>query len=408
MALPLLRADRTTFFGVFDIDVERRELEQRLSRVDDLLGRALGAALRLRTALRARGIEPLLEFSGHKGYHLWVRFDEAVPAANVRSLLYGLIERAGALPEGIRVEVFPNRDRAAQGTIGPVVKLPLGIHGRTGKRCDLVGEDGKPIADPFAVLGATPFAPSAVARDRQPPAATVTAAPVPTPALGPRAIKIVEGCRVIAHLKDKVEATSYLDHGERTLLLCTLGHLGTEGAEALHALIGRTFNYRKEVTDRHIGKLPSHPISCGRIRERWPNLTAAHPCACPMAPRGGGYPTPLLFALRASQIPAFRARKPAGDMQATVPSAESATGVSTGAPPKPHGANTTVSQAEALLGRIAELRRQERGIASAAARARAELLALFDATGADALDVTAGTLRRTRAADGSWRFLIEI
>jgi retron-type reverse transcriptase len=400
MALPLLRADGTAFFGVFDVDVGRQEVDRRLGVVDALLGRALGAALRLRGALGERGIEPALEFSGHKGYHLWVRFEEPVRALLVRRLLHGVLAAAAPLPEGIRVEVYPNRDRPASGTIGPIMKLPLGVHGRTGKRCDIVDEHGTPVEDPFEALRVLPLAPAGLARDC--PLPTATRPPASVPELGPRAAKVVEGCRVVAHLREKVEATSYLNHGERTLLLCTLGHLGPEGAAALHALIGRTHNYRREVTDRHIARLPPHPISCGRIRERFPDVTAAHPCTCPAAPRSGGYPTPLLFALRASQVPTFRARRarpgPAAASEGARPAAPG-TGRVTG---------DDAGEARALLARIAELRRHQRGTEASLERARAELAAVFDRLGVDAMATPVGTLRRRRGAAGAWEFSIEV
>lgn len=402
IALPLLRVDGTTYLAVYDIDVERRESDRRFGQVEALLGRALGAGLKLRGALRGRGIESLLEFSGHKGYHVWVRFEEALPASLVRRFLHEILAGAGRLPEGIRVEVFPTRDRPTRGSIGPIIKLPLGIHGRTGRRCDLLSDQGAPVEDPFELLRQVPPAPVALVRDNHPATPQAVSHAKPLPELGPRATKIIEGCRVVGYLRDKVQATGYLNHLERTLLLCTLGHLGAEGAAALHHLIGRTYNYRREVTDRHIAKLPSHPISCGRIRELFPDVTASHPCACPAAPRSGGYPTPLLFALRPSQIPSFRARKKGTGSEPR----------EGGDPPiqarAPGHAPSGEADAHALLTRIAELRRHQRGIEASLERARTELVALFDRLGLEAIATPLGTLRRTRAVDGSWEFRIEV
>lgn len=118
----------------------------------------------------------------------------------------------------------------------------------------------------------------------------------------------LEGCHVLGYLAQKSERTSYLNHRERWSLLCGLGHLGEEGRVALHAIIGHTYNYRREVTERNIERLPPWPISCPKLRELHPEAAAVGTCSCQFDLRGRGYPTPVLYALRPSEVPAFRQR----------------------------------------------------------------------------------------------------
>jgi hypothetical protein len=393
LALPLIRAGDVASLAVLDVDLERKLLAENPGRAEELLGRALGAALRLRHELARRGCGSLLELSGQKGYHLWLRFEEPVPCFRLRRWLLELVAAAGALPEGVRVEVFPKRDRLRPGEVGPVVKLPLGVHGKTGRRCALLDERGERVDDPFELLRTTPPIPRrivmAAPAEAPEPAATSAPAAAAAPAaeVGAEARKLLEGCGVLGYLAKKARDTAYLDHTERTTLLCTLGHLGEEGKAALHAIIGHTYNYSAEVTDRHIGRLPEFPMSCPKVRERHPEAAAVAPCTCRFELRGRGYPTPLLYALKPSQVPAFKKR------------AESASRAAGGGErssrrPEAAAASALRREAEVLLGKLAELKRHRRGIEGAIARVEGELAGLLERAGQSELQTSLGLLRR--------------
>jgi len=83
------------------------------------------------------------EFSGRKGYHIWVFFSAPVQNRIAREL-GRLITRDH--------EVFPKQDIIAEGGLGNLVKAPLGIHRVTGKRCLFVGEDLKVFPDQLKAL----------------------------------------------------------------------------------------------------------------------------------------------------------------------------------------------------------------------------------------------------------------
>jgi hypothetical protein len=122
---------------------------------------------------------------------------------------------------------------------------------------------------------------------------------------------VLEGCRVLGHLAEKAERTFYLDHRERLSLLCALGHLGEEGSRAVHAIISHTYNYKFEVTERHVRRLPEWPISCPKLKELHPEAVARGGCDCPRKPRERGYPTPLLLAVPSGEINALRKQRAA-------------------------------------------------------------------------------------------------
>ncbi len=394
LALPLVRAGDVCSLGVLDVDLGRKLLAEHPDRKEELLGRALGAALRLRRELARRGCASLLELSGEKGYHLWMRFEEPVPSFRLRRWLVSLVAAAGEPPEGVRVEIFPKRDRLRPGEMGSVVKLPLGVHRRSGRRCRLLDEHGEPLEDPYETLRTTPPIPRRIVVEPDEAAPPPASLPAPPPAeLGPRATRVLEGCKILGYLAKKAQDTSYLDHTERTTLLCTLGHLGEEGAAALHAIIRHTYNYSRDVTDRHISRRPEFPMSCPKVRERHPEAAALAPCTCRFALRGGAYPTPVLYALKPSEIPAFRRR----GRRASAGAGDDERPAERGTGPSQAGVRR---EAEALLGKLAELKRHRRGIDRSIARTEGELAALLERSGQSELQTSLGLLRRLSESAG--------
>jgi hypothetical protein len=294
----------------------------------------------------------------------------------------------------VRVEEFPNRDRLRTGDVGPLVKLPLGVHGRTGRRCALLDDLGHELADPLQAIRALPRLPADVVCAALAPSPAGGTERTPASTIGPRARRLLDGCYVLGHLAKKAEQTSYLTHRERTSLLCTLGHLGDEGRAALHAIILRTYNYKTEVTDRHAERLPPWPISCPKLRELHPEAVVVGTCKCQFELRGKAYPTPVLYALRPAEIPVFRKPPPR-------PEAAAEASLSLAGAPR--------QDAEETVRRIAELKRHRRGIEAALDRLHGELTALFDGAGADSLQLSMGVLRRVRRSEGEgWDFVIEV
>jgi hypothetical protein len=97
--------------------------------------------------VRRFGIPYLTEFSGKKGYHIWVFFDKSYPNKIARAL-----SQAFALQN----EVFPKQDGLRPGKLGNLVKAPLGVHQVTGNWCLFLDKDLKPEKDQYGVLEKAP------------------------------------------------------------------------------------------------------------------------------------------------------------------------------------------------------------------------------------------------------------
>jgi hypothetical protein len=89
------------------------------------------------------GIPCLTEFSGKKGFHIWVFFDKPYPNEIARTI--GSYIAAGH-------EIFPKQDHIETGKLGNLVKAPLGIHQVTGNWCHFLDGNLKPEEDQYAVL----------------------------------------------------------------------------------------------------------------------------------------------------------------------------------------------------------------------------------------------------------------
>lgn len=109
---------------------------------------------------RRFNIPYLTEFSGKKGYHLWVFFDKPYPNKFVRAL-------AGKF--AFNHEVFPKQDYICDGKLGNLVKAPLGKHQVTGNWCLFLDKDLRPEKDQYGVLaGIQTIDPIQVLKERFP------------------------------------------------------------------------------------------------------------------------------------------------------------------------------------------------------------------------------------------------
>jgi hypothetical protein len=94
-------------------------------------------AAEARVTLRDLGVPESsigVEFSGRKGYHVWVVLKDYVPNAELRRLGRAALVLAG---HPSATEVFPKQDEVRD--LGNLVKLPGGIHQVSGKPNNFIG-----------------------------------------------------------------------------------------------------------------------------------------------------------------------------------------------------------------------------------------------------------------------------
>jgi hypothetical protein len=180
----------------------------------------------------------LTEFSGKKGYHLWVFFDKPYPNKVVRAL---------ANQFAFNHEVFPKQDHIGQGKLGNLVKAPLGKHQVTGNWCLFLDKDLRPEKDQYGVLaGIQTINPIQVLKERFPEIYTKVCCNKPHGAVFPQEssklkIPVMKDCIHNAIMKGT-------DQGSRNevghIIASELRRLGVqqEQAEVIMASIWNTHN----------------------------------------------------------------------------------------------------------------------------------------------------------------------
>lgn len=304
--------------GVIDLDARHEEHKEAV----------VAFAQALVAIATMRGVRVLIEPTGGRGLHLWVPVDAPMAADSMFLLLRSWLLAAGSPSEGVRVELLPAPQDAVD-LHQQSITLPLGVHVESGQESQLRWSDGTPVTRDlqgiFRPANSLSQLMQLSPRQVSSPQTLAPALREPTPQQAPpkprfaRSLPIfqegadlkwvssnpdvqgiLERCALLRHLARKSDATGHLDHAERLSLLYSIGHLGTSGEQAIHAVLHRCRNYSETETSRQIGRKTGLPISCQRLREKHaeePPLREACNCDFGDVQRRGGYPTPLLHVM---------------------------------------------------------------------------------------------------------------
>jgi hypothetical protein len=321
----LLDPDGRCAYGVIDLDLSGDALAALPSPSSEEAPSALAHAglrthaTRLVEAASRLQLPLFAEDSGGRGIHLWLFLEPRRPARAVRALLGQIVAAAGPQPPDVGVELFPKGDRPGPQGLSTLVKLPLGLHQVTLRRCHLLDARLEPVLDPDEALArlavAPPDAVEALLGRRVVPLPAPDLAPAPPPAPPvptdptPRSLaealraiepgpeqraaeeRMLAGCTILRSLVARAYERHRLEPDEARAVLYTLGLVGRQGGlvEEVFATAGLG---RKELERVRRG-LPS-PAGCARLRRlAGPGATCDCPPGLPTLP----YPTPAGFAV---------------------------------------------------------------------------------------------------------------
>lgn len=329
-----IRLDGRVGFLALDLDIAKPALEA--ARYDPSRAVALREAVRSHGLLmlakaRELGFDPLLEASGFKGRHLWIFFEEPQPAAAAHALGLGFVRLLDLGHPDLSLEVFPKQPRLARGQLGNLIKLPLGIHRRTGRYALLLDDEGRPAAEPHALLRAKTRAPAELvtsvleamkgqhragstgssgrAKPPKEPSASDAAStplgfdagPAPPPPgpewtaedfdRDPEVAALLSSCHVLGALRQRIESHRRVTADEIAVLRHSLGHLAG-GVLAVNYLLRMCAGVPGDALLKK--RLSGSPISCAKIHQRVPHIAGTVACECHFEDLGGAYPNPLL------------------------------------------------------------------------------------------------------------------
>jgi group II intron reverse transcriptase/maturase len=295
--------------GVAVIEVMETRDEEGTLGAAPATSRAFDLAAAYRRAAVSLGAGPLLEWVSPDRARLWFAFAEPVPVRDARGLLVRVASAVGPPGDGLSVVAFPAADQL--GEPGPALPYPLGVEPRCGHRGRFVSGNGEALEPLEALasiirLDATTLA----GLVRQGPLAGGRSArlglhPVDMLRKHPLAQAIVSGCGVVDKLCRKALDLGHLEHIDKLTLVQVFGALPNDaGLRALQVILDQAGIGMGGIT-KLWRERPSHPLSCARLRERYAPL--AGKCTCRFAGlRPGAYPTPVLHALKVSEVAEFR------------------------------------------------------------------------------------------------------
>ena len=142
--------DNKVKYLCLDVDLEKAAIKN--DQITDTQWQMLrDTAKELITVSAELNLDPILEFSGRRGYHVIVFFENPVDAAVAKRLCSEIRDKLTTIPDEIDIEVFPKQEKVLN--YGCVLKLPLGIHKVTGNRSEFLDpETFEPVADPLGLL----------------------------------------------------------------------------------------------------------------------------------------------------------------------------------------------------------------------------------------------------------------
>lgn len=399
-----VRLDNTVGFIAFDLDLAKFALTQALPSqrlFEGLMAKVHKAACRLLDLAAAQDLPAYLEDSGFKGRHVWIFLEAPVPAGVAKKCADLLAARLSPLPPEVTLEVFPKQAHVKPGSLGNLIKLPLGLHRKTGRRALFLTPEGRPYDNQLDFLLSVARAPKAAvyravqALVAQPPPASPPAAPAPEPEPEPSSPEpaparpaapappydlepdpqvqhLLSRCPALREVVARLSRTGTISRDETQVLIHTLGHL-EHGPQAVNELFQRCTNADPALFLK--SRLKGHPMSCPKIRHRLPKLTQAVDCSCTFDLTSNLYPTPLLHLQSLGH-------------------------------PTPLGLTLDSTRFQTLLSDYLKLRQQLREMEQLRQRYEEQLAQIFQDAGVTELHTPVGTLR-LKTDNGRLIFVLE-
>jgi len=405
-----VRNNNTVHYVVYDVDVSRKCLLMgEGNNLTDHLKNAAAAAATLKQELQMMGFTAYIEFSGYRGYHVWLFFMEWIPVKYVYVLNDILAERTkGQFTDDISFEAFPARNRKNKGSCGQTIKLPYGIHLLSGKRSYFCTDEFDPIENmaenmrtvaKYTLENVKRVIGSQIPDTRDTSADRVQKEIVldysKLPVMNNSIKLVLEKCALMRYLVNKAMSSGYLTHFERQSVLYVFGHIGDEGKEFVHTVMRFTLNYQYLVTQKFINRIPEKPISCIKLREQYKQITAECGCNCVFRKMKKCYPSPVLHALIENTD---------GNQTITIPASRLLTESSK---EKVYEELSAHTELQGLAEKLVELSKQKRGIDKALKKIEEQLNAVFDNADTDCMEVDIGMLTRRRKECG-YEWMIEM
>lgn len=405
------RSNGTIKYMVLDLDISKGVLLQNPDQklMEEYLNKCLRVATEILKEFSRMGLRGYLEKSGCRGYHIWIFFAEWIPIRYANFLSDIIDEKIGNLWRGgeIQVEYFPNKTKLRNGKKGQVMKLPWGIHPKTGRRSYFIKdtlEEYLPqtkVFDDIVKYSANTIKKivsinhSSENADIKKKFTEVDTNLDDFQITSDAVRAVMTSCNLIRYLCQKAKTVHYLNHYERLSILYVFGHLGDDGKEFIHKVMSFTLNYSYQVTQKFVLKCPEKPISCLKLREQYKQISAEIGCSCGFKRTKNCYPSPVLHALKNTEE----------NEQITMPVSRT---ISTDKQKIMKTEINAGSRAQEIAEKMMGLRKQKRNLDRTLVKCEQELSEIFDDSNTDSMEIKMGLLVRRKTDEGRTEWIIEL
>lgn len=264
VAIRLDKINLTSKMLVFDVDCDKN------------LDNAYTVALKIKNELKDSGYNSYIEFSGKKGYHVWVFFDDFYSVRLIEAIAKQVLEKIDILD--CVVEIKPKENILSE--TENCIKLPQGIHPTTLKRSSFIdiNDINEIIKNSivFDLIECENWINQIKEKYIE-------------------AYKLIKNCDVLKSIILKGLNKKTINHFDRLLILYTFSFI-EKGKEFIHYYMSNFENYSYNITEKYISKAPDRPISCKKIKEYLKDTDLIEGCHCKFEITEGFYPTPVLHS----------------------------------------------------------------------------------------------------------------
>ena len=266
----LLKADGNVKSAVIDVDLCKEYRREKL-KADErgLVKRELNYFIKRITELSEQaGLQPLVEFSGGKGYHFWYFFETPLMPKKARAALEKIKQSIAGDLTAFSIEVFPKQDHLKGKGFGNLVKLPLGVHRLTGKRSYFTKCHNRSIDAQLNFLSKVQYTDSEklsmVANGSRDKTVFIHPRWEKWAKSYPELFALENRCPPLAQLIAACRNGQSLSVREEKILFQTVGFLA-RAKSLLHHLMSLLLDYNPHLVDYKLSRIRGTPLGCKRI-----------------------------------------------------------------------------------------------------------------------------------------------
>lgn len=204
-------------------------------------------AEKLQSDLEKRGVIAYIEFSGNKGYHVWILFNDFIAIYKLNNYIENVMNDLGIKKEA--VEIIPKYNKLSE--TQEIIKLPLGIHPISKKKSyfldvksvkdmilntykdneEILNELWNKVKEDFIEI-----------------------------------YEVANNCTIIKKIIDYGILKGHMSHFNRLILTYVFPKL-ENGDEFIHFIMEHLDNYSHSITSKYIAKAPEYAISCKKLKD---------------------------------------------------------------------------------------------------------------------------------------------